>query len=55
MSDILPFLRIGADGDLLPWSAQLAASQRFQKSLAEVEDLALNLDLLDMEFHEISL
>jgi molybdopterin/thiamine biosynthesis adenylyltransferase len=40
------FLACRAEGDLLPWSAQREASERFGRSLADVEAAALGWELL---------
>lgn len=50
MGDLLGFLRDKADGDLLPWASQFEASQSFQKSVAEVESIALDNDLLPARY-----
>lgn len=50
MCDILNFLRARADEDLLPWTAQLEASRCFQKSIAEVEAIALENELLPARY-----
>lgn len=40
------FLTCRAEGDLLPWTAQREASERFGRSLAEIEGAALEWELL---------
>jgi molybdopterin/thiamine biosynthesis adenylyltransferase len=40
------FLACRAEGDLLPWSAQREASERFGRSLADIEAAALGWELL---------
>ena len=50
MGDVLGFLQGRADGDLLPWAAQLEASRSFGKSVAEVEAVALENDLLPARY-----
>lgn len=50
MCDALSFLRARSDGDLLPWSIQLAASCCYRKSIAEIEAIALENDLLPARY-----
>jgi len=50
VSTIQDFLRCRADGDLLPWSAQLAAMNHFNLPCATVEELALVLGLLPARY-----
>jgi molybdopterin/thiamine biosynthesis adenylyltransferase len=44
------FLRERAEGDLVPWAAQIGAAQRFDVSVARVEDAALSAGLLPMRY-----
>lgn len=44
------FLRARAEGDLLPWGAQLEASERFGVALAEVERVTLECALLPARY-----
>jgi molybdopterin/thiamine biosynthesis adenylyltransferase len=41
MEELPAFLREHAEGDLLPWSSQVAATERFGVSVARVEEVAL--------------
>lgn len=50
MTDLVNFLHTKSDGDLLPWVSQLEASRLFQKSIAEVEAIALDHDLLPARY-----
>lgn len=50
MSDLPSFLRDRSSNGLLPWSAQFAASQSFSKSVAEVESVALENELLPARY-----
>lgn len=50
MKALLEFLRRKAEGDLLPWAAQCEGAERFGKSLAEVEQLALSHDILPLRY-----
>lgn len=44
------FLLEEAQSDLLPWTAQVAAAERFSLSLAEVEEAALGMGLLPSRY-----
>jgi molybdopterin/thiamine biosynthesis adenylyltransferase len=44
------FLQEEAQGDLLPWAAQVSAAKRFSLSLAEVEEAALDMGLLPARY-----
>lgn len=50
MCDVHSFLRARIDADLVPWSAQVAASRCYRKSIAEVEAIALQNDLLPARY-----
>ncbi|MGE5476407.1 MAG: HesA/MoeB/ThiF family protein [Bacteroidales bacterium] len=50
MTPLHDFLRASAQGDLLPWAAQLEASARFGTGLAEIEGEALDLGLLPARY-----
>lgn len=50
MCDLLDFIQVRCIDGLLPWAAQFAASQRFGKSLAEVEVMALDNDILPARY-----
>jgi len=50
MIDVLNFLKQRAAGDLLPWSAQQAAVERFGWSHAAVEETALANNLLPARY-----
>ena len=39
-----------AQGDLLPWAAQVAAAERFQLRLGQVEEAALELGLMPARY-----
>jgi len=46
MSELLGFIRSRCVGDLLPWAAQVAAAEKFDQSLAQVEFQALASGIL---------
>jgi molybdopterin/thiamine biosynthesis adenylyltransferase len=50
MGTLPAFLRKRAEGDLLPWSCQVAAAERFETSLGRVEETALELGLLPARY-----
>ena len=50
MASVQDFLRSRADGDLLPWSAQMEAMARFDLPCGVVEELALVLGLLPARY-----
>ena len=50
MEELQEYLRTHAEGDLLPWSFQTAASHRFGVTLAEVEEAALALGILPARY-----
>lgn len=50
MKELQAFLQDQSAGDLLPWTAQLAAAQRFRVSLARVEETALAAGLLPARY-----
>ena len=50
MEDLRAFLVTRAQGDLLPWAGQVAAADRFQRTLAFVEGTALELGLLPARY-----
>lgn len=50
MEEVHDFLRDNAEGDLLPWSAQVAAAERFGVSLARVEEAILIMGLLPARY-----
>ncbi len=50
MCDLLDFLQVRSRDGLIPWAVQFAASQCFRKSIAEVEALALENDLLPSRY-----
>ena len=43
MEDLRVFLLAHAQGDLIPWSAQVAAADRFHRTIGSVEEAALEL------------
>ncbi len=50
MKETIAFLQKNADGDLLPFSVQQEAGQRFSLHIAEVEEIALGHDLLPARY-----
>ena len=50
MNKVQDFLRKQAEGDLLPWLCQLAASEKFDISIAQVEETALASGLLPARY-----
>ncbi|MGE5517459.1 MAG: HesA/MoeB/ThiF family protein [Bacteroidota bacterium] len=50
MNELCQFLRDAATGDLLPWTAQVAAAARFVRSVAAIEGEALELGLLPARY-----
>jgi len=46
MEELHAFLQEHAEGDLLPWTSQVAAAERFGVSLGRVEEAALAMGLL---------
>ena len=50
MKGVRAFLKNETVGDLLPWAAQVAASERFDLSLAQVEEVSLELGLLPARY-----
>jgi molybdopterin/thiamine biosynthesis adenylyltransferase len=50
MEELNRFLQDHAEGDLLPWSAQVAAAGRFGVSLAQVEAAVLTMGLLPARY-----
>ncbi|WP_305043212.1 HesA/MoeB/ThiF family protein [Geoalkalibacter sp.] len=50
MNELLEFVRGQAKGDLVPWEAQEEAARRFGRSLAQVEGLLLEAQLLPARY-----
>ena len=50
MTDLRTFLVASAQGDLLPWAAQREAADRFGLTIAQVEEDALQVDLLPLRY-----
>lgn len=50
LEDLRAFLPAQAQGDLLPWAAQVEAAERFQLRLGQVEETALRLGLLPLRY-----
>ncbi|WP_432821702.1 HesA/MoeB/ThiF family protein [Trichloromonas sp.] len=50
MTELLEFIRSRCTGDLFPWTAQVAAAERFGLSLAQVEAQALAADILPARY-----
>jgi molybdopterin/thiamine biosynthesis adenylyltransferase len=50
MEPLMEFLQRHAEGDLLPWSSQVAAAERFGFSCAEVEECALEFGILPARY-----
>ena len=50
MKETIAFLQKNAEGDLLPFSVQQEAGQRFSLHIAEVEEIALGHDLLPARY-----
>lgn len=50
MEDLRVNLLTHAQGDLLPWAAQVAAAKRFQLRLGQVEEAALELGLMPSRY-----
>jgi molybdopterin/thiamine biosynthesis adenylyltransferase len=50
VKETIAFLQKNADGDLLPFSVQQEAGQRFSLHIAEVEEIALGHDLLPARY-----
>ena len=50
MEDLRVYLLTHAQGDLLPWAAQVAAAERFQLRLGQVEEAALELGLMPARY-----
>ena len=50
MEDLRGFLRSCAQGDLISWASQVAAAERFDRSVGAVEETALELGLLPARY-----
>jgi molybdopterin/thiamine biosynthesis adenylyltransferase len=50
MDELRKYLKSRADGDLLPWAAQLAAAEKFELSLSETEEAILETGLLPARY-----
>jgi len=50
VGDLRGFLATCAQGDLLPWAAQVAAAERFHGTVGSVEDAALEMGLLPARY-----
>lgn len=50
MEELGEFLRSCARGDLLPWAGQVAAAERFRRSVGQVEEAALGMGLLPARY-----
>lgn len=50
MEDLRVFLLTHAQGDLFPWSAQVAAAERFHRSIGQIEEAVLELGLMPARY-----
>ncbi|ABA88963.1 molybdopterin biosynthesis sulfur carrier protein sulfurylase [Syntrophotalea carbinolica DSM 2380] len=50
MADLIHFLKASVQGDLVSWASQVAASERYGLSIAEVEKAILELGLLPARY-----
>jgi molybdopterin/thiamine biosynthesis adenylyltransferase len=50
LEDLRVFLRSAAQGDLISWASQIAAAERFDRSVGYVEEAALEMGLLPARY-----
>ncbi len=50
MADLKGFLKAAAEGDLLPWKAQVDAAEQFGLSLTEIEEASLEMELMPARY-----